>query len=296
MTIPGTTTTGTLPTGSIRKLRRDVPIKRLWSFHTGNAGFFAGLIILLLMVILSFVMPAVVGSGEIADPEAILVPPSWPHIFGTDQYGRDVFVRSMSAVQIDLSLALIVALAGLLIGSVIGALSATIGGWFDIVVMRVTDMLMAFPAFVLALIITASLGNSAQNAAIGVTIAYIPQFIRLTRSQALEIRSNDFVAASRVSGTTTFLIAVQHVLPNSFRPPLVQASLIAAWAILDIAGLSFLGVGVQPPTAEWGAMIAEGTGDVLMGDWWTAFFPGLMILAAAASFQMIGDRLERMIR
>ncbi|WP_374761043.1 ABC transporter permease [Microbacterium sp. zg.B185] len=200
------------------------------------------------------------------------------------------------AAQIDLTLALSVALIGLILGSVIGALSAAIGGWFDVVVMRITDMLMAFPSFVLALIITASLGNSAINAAIGVTIAFIPQYIRLTRSQALEVRSTDYVAASKVSGSTTLVSAVQHVLPNSFRAPLVQAPLIAAWAILDIAGLSFLGVGVQPPTPEWGAMIAEGTGDVLLGAWWTALFPGLMILAAASAFQMIGDRLERMIR
>jgi peptide/nickel transport system permease protein len=202
----------------------------------------------------------------------------------------------MNAVRIDLSLALVVALVGLVIGSVVGSISATIGGWFDVVVMRLTDMLMAFPAFVLALVITASLGNSARNAAIGVTIAYIPQFIRLTRAQALEVRTTDFVAASRVSGTKTFLIAAQHVLPNSLRAPIVQASLIAAWAVLDIAGLSFLGVGVQPPTAEWGQMIALGSGDVLLGAWWTALFPGLMIVTAASAFQLIGDRFERSIR
>jgi len=271
-------------------------MKRLWQWHTGNIGFFVGLGILVALVVLTFVVPAVAGNGETAHPEQSLLAPSFEHLFGTDQFGRDVFVRSMAAAKIDLVLALTVAIVGLVIGSVVGALSAAFGGWFDLVVMRITDIAMAFPAFVLALIITASLGNSATNAAIGVTIAYIPQFIRLTRSQALEIRSADFVAASRVSGTKTFVIAVAHILPNSLRPAFVQASLIAAWAILDIAGLSFLGVGVQPPTAEWGAMIAEGTGDVLRGAWWTAFFPGLMILAAAASFQMIGDRLERSFR
>lgn len=262
----------------------------------GNAGFVTGITILGVLLLLSVIAPVFMGSGTVAIPEKALQPPAGEHIFGTDQFGRDIFVRSMTAAQIDIALALAVAVSGLVLGSVIGALSATFGGWFDTLIMRITDMMMAFPAFVLALIITASLGNSATNAAIGVTISYLPQFIRLTRSQALEVRETDYVAASRVSGTTTFMVAVQHVLPNSFRAPLVQASLVAAWAVLDIAGLSFLGVGVQPPTAEWGSMIAEGTGDVLLGAWWTALFPGLMILLAASSFQLIGDRLERMVR
>ncbi|MCU1657334.1 MAG: transporter permease [Pseudonocardiales bacterium] len=290
MTIPGLTAV-TTPWRS-----RGGQVRRLWSFNAGNLGFIAGLAILVIMLVMSFVAPLYLGSGTVAHTSQTLRPPSAGHLFGTDEYGRDIFVRCMKAVRIDLSLALAVALAGLAIGSVVGSLSATIGGWFDMVVMRITDMLMAFPAFVLALIITASLGNSAQNAAIGVTISYLPQFIRLTRSQALEVRSTDFVAASRVSRTGTFLVAAQHVLPNSFRAPLVQASLIAAWAVLDIAGLSFLGVGVAPPTAEWGQMIALGSGDVLLGDWWTALFPGLMIVAAASAFQLIGDRLERIIR
>lgn len=278
-----------------RRVRREIP-RRLWSFRTGNIGFIAGIAILVLMIVLSFVAPLIGGSGTIAHAGDTLAAPSLKHVFGTDEYGRDIFVRCMTAVQIDLTLAIVVTIIGFTIGTVVGSLSATVGGWFDVVIMRITDMLMAFPSFVLALIITASLGNSAQNAAIGVTIAYIPQFIRLTRSQALEVRSSDFIAASKVSGTKTVVIAIQHVLPNSFRAPLVQGSLIAAWAVLDIAGLSFLGVGVQPPTAEWGQMIALGSGDVLLGDWWAALFPGLMIVAAASAFQLIGDRLERIIR
>lgn len=275
---------------------REFHVRRLWAWGTGNAGLYIGISILVVLIAMSFIAPLIYGPATVANSEEALQPPSAQHLFGTDAFGRDVFTRSMTAAQIDLSLAVAVAVTGLVIGSVVGALSAAIGGWFDAVLMRVTDMLMAFPAFVLALIVTASLGNSAVNAAIGVTIAYIPQFIRLTRSQALEVRAADYVAASKVSGVSTIVGGVLHVLPNSFRAPLVQASLIAAWAILDIAGLSFLGVGVQPPTAEWGAMIAQGTGDVLLGYWWTALFPGLMILLAASAFQLIGDRLERMIR
>ncbi|MFI7066732.1 ABC transporter permease [Kribbella sp. NPDC050124] len=262
----------------------------------GNLGLIVGITILVLLFVASIVSPLLLGSGRVADASAAGMSPSWDHLFGTDRYGRDVLERTLSAARIDLSLALAVSVCGLLAGSLLGSISAAIGGWFDVLLMRITDMLMAFPAFVLALIITASLGNSATNAAVGVTIAYLPQFIRLTRAQALEVRGSDFVAAARVSGTGRLTIALQHILPNSFRAPLAQASLIAGWAVLDIAGLSFLGVGVQPPTPEWGAMIAEGAGDVLLGQWWTAFFPGFMILVVAASFQLIGDRLERMLR
>jgi peptide/nickel transport system permease protein len=273
----------------------DTP-RRLFRRRSGNAGFVTGAAILGLMVVAGIVVPAVAGHGTKAHPEIALRAPSGAHWWGTDEYGRDILIRCLGAIQIDLLVAIVVVVIGLAVGTVVGAVSATIGGRFDAVVMRLTDILMAFPAFVLALIIAASLGNDVKNAAIGITIAYIPQFIRLTRSQALEARASDFVAASRVSGTGTLTIALQHVLPNSVRAPLVQASLIAAWSVLDLAGLSFLGVGVQPPTPEWGQMIGLGSSDVLLGAWWTALFPGLMIVAAASAFQMIGDRLERSIR
>jgi peptide/nickel transport system permease protein len=279
----------------LRARRPDRP-RRLLVTKGGNAGLIAGVTILAVLILLGIIVPIVCGYGTVAFPNDTLLAPSALHWFGTDEYGRDIFVRCMAAIQIDLLLAIAVTVVGLLVGSVVGAISATVGGWLDSVIMRVTDVFMAFPAFVLALVITASLGNNALHAAIGVTIAYIPQFIRLTRSQALQIRSSDFVAASKVSGTKTLVIAVQHVLPNAFRAPLIQATLIASWCILDLAGLSFLGVGVQPPTPEWGQMISVGADDLLLGDWWTGLFPGLMIVVSAVAFQLIGDRLERNIR
>jgi peptide/nickel transport system permease protein len=289
------TTTATPP--SVLPRRPGQPRRLFARFAAkGNAGLIAGVSILAVLILLGIIVPAVAGYGTVAHPTDTLLAPSAQHWFGTDEYGRDIFVRCMAAIQTDLLVAIAVTLVGLTIGSTVGAISAAIGGWIDSVIMRITDVLMAFPAFVLALVITASLGNTAMNAAIGVTIAYIPQFIRLTRSQALQVRASDFVAASRVSGTKTLTLAVQHVLPNAFRAPLIQGTLIAGWCILDLAGLSFLGVGVQPPTPEWGQMISLGAGDVLLGDWWTALFPGLMIVASASAFQLIGDRLERNIR
>jgi peptide/nickel transport system permease protein len=262
----------------------------------GDPAAYVAFAVLGLLVVLGAVVPFVFGDGSVAQDSAGLLPPSLDHPFGTDRYGRDVFLRCMAAIRIDIAIGLTVAVSALVIGSVLGALSATFGRWADVVTMRVTDILLAFPGVVLALIITASLGKNAWFAAIAVIIAFLPLIIRLARAKALEVRSADYVAAGRLSGASTLQVAFGHVLPNALRYPFVQSTLIASWAILDFAALSFLGVGVQPPTPEWGAMIAEGVGDILLGSWWPSFFPGLLILLSAASFQLIGDWLDRRLR
>jgi peptide/nickel transport system permease protein len=255
-------------------------------------GLAAGLVIVGLLLLTGVVVPIFGPSPTIAHPIEALLAPSARHVFGTDRYGRDVFIRSVAAIRIDLALALLSAVCSFVIGSVVGAIAGLVGGYVDELLMRLTDILMAFPSFVLALIVTASLGNSMSHALIGVAAAYTPYFIRLTRARALSVRSLDYVSASRVAATGSLRIAFVHVLPNSIRPAVVQATLVSAWAILDIAGLSFLGVGVQPPTPEWGAMIADGYGDILSGQWWTAFFPGLLLAIAATGFHLTGDALD----
>lgn len=249
--------------------------------------------LLALIVVSGIVVPLLLGDGDVARKSEGLLPPSATHPFGTDRYGRDVFLRCLAAVRIDITLGFAVAFAVLVIGSVVGTLSATIGRFADVVVMRVTDVLLAFPGVILALIITASLGRNAWFAAIAVIIAFVPLVVRLARAKALEVRSADYVAAGRLSGSSTVRVAFEHVLPNTLKYPLVQSALVASLAMLDFAALSFLGVGVQPPTPEWGGMIAEGIGDILLGSWWSSFFPGLMILLSAACFQIIGDWLDR---
>lgn len=258
----------------------------------GRRWLAAGLILIGVLVAAGVLVPLFTGSPTTAHPDQALLGPSGSHLFGTDRYGRDVFVRTISAIRIDLVLALVAAAGAFVVGSVVGAVSGLLGGYVDEVVMRITDIMMAFPSFVLALMVTASLGNSTGHALIGVAAAYVPHFIRLTRARALSVRSLDFVAASRVARTGKLRIAFEHVLPNAIQPALVQATLVSAWAIIDIAGLSFLGVGVQPPTPEWGAMIADGYGDILSGQWWTAFFPGLFIILAATGFHLAGDALD----
>jgi peptide/nickel transport system permease protein len=262
----------------------------------GDRSAYVAFGILGLLVVAGVVVPLVFGSGDVARDNEGLLPPSLAHPFGTDRFGRDVLLRCAAAARIDIALGIAVALCTLLIGSVVGSVSATYGRWVDAVVMRLTDILLAFPGVVLALVITASLGKNAWFAATAVIIAFVPLIVRLTRAKALEVRSADYILAGRLSGASKLRLAFQHVLPNAFKYPFVQSTLIASWAILDFAALSFLGVGVQPPTAEWGAMIAEGVNDILLGSWWPSFFPGLMILLAAGSFQVIGDWLDRRLR
>jgi peptide/nickel transport system permease protein len=249
-------------------------------------------------LVIVFAAMAIVGPFIVSDPLATdtansYAAPSWSHLFGTDKYGRDIFARSVHAARLDLTLGVVIAAAATIAGSVIGLVAGYWGGAVDEVIMRFTDVVLAFPGFVLALLLVTVLGGSGVSVSIGVTIAYIPYFIRLTRAEVLAQRELEYVDAAVLAGNRRWRVALRHVLPNSLRPSLVQATLVAGWAITTVGGLAFLGVGIQPPTAEWGVMVAEGSNDVLTGEWWTALFPGALIVLAAAAFQFIGDDLGR---
>lgn len=252
----------------------------------------AGIIMLGVFLLLAVIGPLVSPDPLQTDGGAILQPPSGDHLFGTDRFGRDVFARSVAAIRLDLPVGLVIALLAMAVGAVIGVVAGYWGGAVDELVMRATDVLLAFPGFVLALIIAAVLGDSVRNVILAVAVAYTPHFIRLTRAQVLGEREREYVDAARITGNSSARTAFRHVLPNSLRPALVQATLVTGWAILDVAGLAFLGVGIGPPTAEWGVMVAEGANDVITGQWWTALFPGAMIVLAVMAFHLIGDELE----
>lgn len=250
-----------------------------------------GAVILGLYILLAIFGPMFVADPRATDPANFLQPPSADHFFGTDKFGRDVFARAVHATRLDISVGMIIAVAAMIIGSAIGVVSGYFGGWVDEVLMRFTDIVLAFPGFVLALVLVAAIGNSTPNVVVAVTVAYIPYFIRLTRAQVLAERELEYVDGARLAGNGPWRIAFRHVMPNSLGPSFVQATLVAGWAILTVAGLAFLGVGIRPPTAEWGVMVAEGAPDIITGQWWTALFPGGMIVLAAMAFQFIGDEL-----
>lgn len=236
--------------------------------------------------------PLLVGDPLRTVPGEVLVGPSAEHPFGTDRFGRDVFTRAVVAARLDFFVGIIIAGIAATVGSLIGVIAGYFGGRIDELVMRITDVVLAFPGFVLALILVAALGNSIPNVVGAVAVAYTPYFVRLTRAKAMSEREREYVDAASLAGNRSWQIAFRHVLPNSLPPAFTQAALVAGWAVLDVAGLAFLGIGIQPPTAEWGVMVAEGAGDVITGAWWTALFPGALIVFLALAFHLIGDDLQ----
>lgn len=248
-----------------------------------------GIVILVLYILLGVLGPFFTADPIKTNPANAFLAPSSLHLFGTDKFGRDVLARAVASIRLDLSVGLLIAVAAMVVGSAIGVIAGYWGGMVDEVVMRVTDVVLAFPGFVLALILVAVMGNSIPNVVVAVTIAYIPYFIRLTRAEVLAQRELEYVDGARLAGNRPWRVAFRHVLPNSLGPSFVQVTLVAGWAILTVAGLAFLGVGIRPPTPEWGVMVAEGAPDIITGQWWTSLFPGGMIVLAAMAFHFIGD-------
>lgn len=258
--------------------------------------FLLGVAILIIYLLVALIAPSFLADPLSTAGTSAMQPPSSEHLFGTDRFGRDILARSVAAIRLDLTVGVTIAAIALVVGSIFGVIAGYWGGWIDEIVMRITDVLLAFPGFVLALIIAAALGDSVRNVIIAVAVAYTPHFVRLTRAQVLAVRELEFVDAARVTGNRPMRVAFRHVLPNSLRPAMVQGTLVTGWAILDVAGLAFLGVGIAPPTAEWGVMVAEGANDIVSGFWWTSLFPGAMIVLAVAAFHLIGDELEGQLR
>jgi peptide/nickel transport system permease protein len=253
----------------------------------------AGLLILTVVILAATVGPAFVLYGPLkVDPEIKLQPPSLAHPMGTDNFGRDILVRVLYGIRLDLRIAFMVAFTALIVGTLVGTFSGYRGGIIDDVVMRITDVLQAFPSFVLAMAITAMLGNTIPNVVIAIAISYVPFFIRLTRGEVLSARELGYAEAARCVGNPEWRIMYLHLLPNCLTPALVQATLCLGWAILDASGLAFLGLGVRPPTPEGGVLVGEGALFIISGQWWTSVFPGAVIVLMAFGFNLIGDSLR----
>lgn len=218
--------------------------------------------------------------------------PSASHWFGTDQLGRDVFARVLVATRLDLMIALGAVLISSLVGSVIGAILGYFGGALDATASRVVDVLMAFPLFVLAMALVAALGNTVMNVIYATAIINLPFYIRLARAEVNVRRNLGYVEAARVGGSSHARILMVFLLPNILSPVVIQASVNLGWAVLNAAGLSFLGLGVRPPTPEWGIMVAEGARFIASGEWWIALFPGLALMLAVFAFNLLGDALR----
>jgi peptide/nickel transport system permease protein len=224
-----------------------------------------------------------------------LKPPSVRHWFGTDQLGRDVFSRVIVAAQLDFFIAVASVALVFVMGGLAGVAAGFFGGWADRIVGRTADTIMAFPLFVLAMGIVAALGNTVQNIILATAIVNFPLYARVARAEANVRREAGFVLAARLSGNGEFRILLTQILPNIMPIMIVQMSLTMGYAILNAAGLSFIGLGVRPPTAEWGIMVAEGAAFMVSGEWWIAFFPGAALMIAVFCFNLLGDGLRDIV-
>ncbi len=267
------------------------PLARSLRVLTRNRMAMAGLAVILIWAVVALAAPLIAPYGPLQQKvEDRLLPPSWQHPFGTDELGRDVFSRVVYGARISLPVGLVVIAFSLVLGALVGALAGYLGGLFDLLIMRVADITLAFPSIVLALAIASVLGPSLRNAVIAMILVWWPEYARLMRGQVLSVKNNEYVTAAAAVGVPRWRILGRHILPNSGSPILIKASLDAGSAILTIAALSFIGLGAVPPTPEWGAMISMGR--FKFYQWWLTAFPGLAVLTVVLGFNFLGDGLR----
>jgi peptide/nickel transport system permease protein len=263
--------------------------KKLARNRSAVAG---GIVILLLLVIAA--APSVFATHDptrFQNPTNRFAPPSAEHWFGTDNLGRDIYSRVIYGTQVTLSVAFRSVIFGAIIGVTLGIVAGYYGRWIDTIIMRLMDILLAFPGILLALAIVSALGASLDNVVIAIAIFSVPSFARIVRGSTLVVRNLEYIEAIRALGARDFKIIFQHVLPNVMSPIIVQATLYIATAILIASGLSFLGLGAQPPTPEWGLMLSAGR-DFIWNAIHVTLFPGLAIVLAVLAFNLFGDGLR----
>ena len=246
-----------------------------------------------LFILIALIGPAIVPHDPLAsNATAALQPPSGTHWFGTDALGRDIFSRTLVATRLDLGIAISAVALSFALGIALGLAAGFFGGWWDRIVTRLSDTIMAFPLFVLAMGIVAAMGNTVGNIVLATAIINLPFYIRVARAEANVRRGAGFIEAARLSGNGDVRILAVHLFPNILPPAMVQVSLNMGWAILNAAGLSFIGLGVRPPTPEWGILVAEGAQFIVSGEWWVSFFPGAVLMLAVFTFNLLGDALR----
>jgi peptide/nickel transport system permease protein len=251
---------------------------------------FVGAALIVVWVVVAVLAPLLAPQGPLDQLAPKLLPPSGQHLFGTDELGRDVLSRVVYGARLSLPLAFgLVALATVL-GSVVGIVAGYFGGWVDAVLMRLADLVFAFPGIILAMAVAAALGPQLRNAVLAVVVVSWPSYARLVRGLVLSARNAEYVTASRLLGSSALRTMLVDLRPNIAGPVLVMAALDVGNAVLLLSGLSFLGLGAQPPVAEWGAMVAAGAEN--FDRWWVGLFPGLAILTVVLAFNFVGDTLR----
>lgn len=269
-----------------------------WYHFKQNKGAVGGLIVFVLLVVAAVFAPLVAPHDPTMQyRDALLVPPVWQDgghaafLLGTDAVGRDMLSRLIYGAQYSLFIGIVVVSIAVVGGILIGTVAGFFGGWVDTVIMRVMDVILAFPSLLLALVLVAVLGPGLLNAMIAIAIVYQPHFARLTRAAVMGEKTREYVTAAQVAGAGNMRLMFKTILPNCLAPLIVQATLSFSSAILDAAALGFLGMGAQPPASEWGTMLAEAR-EFILRAWWVVTFPGLAILISVLAINLMGDGLR----
>ena len=278
-------------------IRRQM-LKEFWFYFSQNRGAVAGLVVFVLLVLTAIFAPLIAPHDPTQQfRDALLVPPFWEQggrsefLLGTDAVGRDMLSRLIYGAQYSLFIGIVVVAIALIGGVFIGLVAGFYGGWVDSVIMRVMDVILAFPSLLLALVLVAILGPGLTNAMIAIAIVYQPHFARLTRAAVMSEMRREYVTAARVAGAGNLRLMFRTILPNCLAPLIVQATLSFSSAVLDSAALGFLGMGAQPPSPEWGTMLAEAR-EFILRAWWVVTFPGLAILISVLAINLMGDGLR----
>ncbi|TYC75990.1 ABC transporter permease subunit [Stappia sp. BW2] len=269
-----------------------------WYYFSQNKGAVIGLVIFVLLVLMALLAPLIAPHDpDFQYRDSFLVPPFWEEggkaafLLGTDAVGRDMLSRLIFGARFSLFIGVVVVTIALVGGVVIGLVAGYVRGMTDTLIMRVMDIILAFPSLLLALVLVAILGPGLINAMIAIAIVLQPHFVRLTRAAVLSERTRDYVVAAKVAGAGHIRLMFKTILPNCLAPLIVQATLSFSNAILDAAALGFLGMGAQPPTPEWGTMLAEAR-EFILRAWWVVTFPGLAILVTVLAINLVGDGLR----
>jgi dipeptide transport system permease protein len=269
-----------------------------WFYFRQNRGAVAGMWVFLGLVLVAVFAPLIAPHDPTQQyRDALLVPPVWQEggragfWLGTDAVGRDMLSRLIYGAQYSLFIGIVVVSIALVGGIVVGLLAGFFGGWVDTVIMRVMDVILAFPSLLLALVLVAILGPGLTNAMIAIAIVYQPHFARLTRAAVMGEKAREYVTAARVAGAGNLRLMFRTILPNCLAPLIVQATLSFSSAVLDSAALGFLGMGAQPPASEWGTMLAEAR-EFILRAWWVVTLPGLAILTSVLAINLMGDGLR----
>ena len=261
-----------------------------------NVVTFGAFLLFFVMVVFALFGSAIAPYDPIAsDASVALSSPSSAHWFGTDDLGRDVLSRVLVATRLDLGIAVLAVAMSFALGSILGTCAGYFGGWCDRIISRIIDTLMAFPLFILAMGLVAALGNTVENIIYATAVINLPLYTRVVRAEILVRRDAGYVEAARLAGNGHLRIMAAHLFPNVLPVMMVHISLNMGWAILNAAGLSFIGLGVRPPTPEWGIMVAEGATYIISGEWWLAIFPGAVLMLAVFCFNLLGDGLRDLI-